>query len=208
MKDKKLIYWLCLSGVISVVFYFLHDMIGALYYPGYNRLSQAVSDLTATDAPSFIVASGYVTVYKIFSCLCCTMLCILVQNEEKKTLRIGIYVFTIMNFVSAIGYTMFPLSGSGYDGSLQSMIHAFVVTTLVVLLSISSLVLIAIGAFKSKYRYLGCLSVLALVLMFIGAVGSGIVPKEYFGFVERFSTYSAVVFTGILSLFGFTYVRD
>ena len=39
--------------------------------------------------------------------------------------------------------------------------------------------------------------------MFLGAVGSANVPKDIFGVVERFSTYSAVVFTGILGIFGF-----
>jgi hypothetical protein len=39
--------------------------------------------------------------------------------------------------------------------------------------------------------------------MFVGAVGSGNVPKEIFGIFERFSTYSAVVFTAILGIYGF-----
>jgi RecJ-like exonuclease len=39
--------------------------------------------------------------------------------------------------------------------------------------------------------------------MFVGAVGSQNVSKDIFGVVERFSTYSAVVFTGILGIYGF-----
>jgi len=35
--------------------------------------------------------------------------------------------------VSAIGYSLFPLSGSGYDGSVQSFIHVYIVTVLVVI---------------------------------------------------------------------------
>ena len=203
MKNKKLINWLCLSGIISIIFYLLHDIVGAMNYPGYNWMSQAVSDLTSIDAPSFVVASGFTTVYKVLTCLCCALLCILVKNEDKKTLRIGVYLFSIMNFISAIGYALFPLSSAGYDGSIQSFIHVYILTTLVVLLSIVSLVLIAIGSFKSKYKLLGILAIISLVLMFLGAVGSANVPKDIFGVVERFSTYSAVVFTGILGIFGF-----
>ena len=203
MKNKKLINWLCLSGVISIIFYLLHDIIGAMNYSGYNWMSQAVSDLTSTDAPSFVVASGFVTVYKILNCLCCALLCILIKNENKKTLRLGVYLFSIMNFISAIGYALFPLSSAGYDGSIQSFIHVYILTTLVVILSIISLVLIAIGSFKSKYKLLGISAIISLVLMFIGAVGSANVSKDIFGIVERFSTYSAVVFTGILGIFGF-----
>ena len=203
MKKYKLINWLCLSGVVAAVFYLLHDIIGAANYPGYDWASQAVSDLTATDAPSFAIASGLTTVYGILSCLCCALLCILVQKSKKKSLRLGIYLFAIMNFVSAIGYELFPLSSAGYDGSVQSFVHVFVLTAAVVLLSIVSLILIAIGAFKSKKKLLGALAIAALVLMFIGAVGSGNVPKEVFGVFERFSTYSAVTFTSVLGVYGF-----
>lgn len=68
-----------------------------------------------------------------------------------------------------------------------------------------SLILIAFGSLKGKekHKLLGFFAILALVLMFVGAVGTGIVPKEYFGVVERFSTYSAVIFTGILGIYGF-----
>lgn len=205
MKKRKLINLLCLSGFLSVIFYLLHDVIGTMNYPGYDWKSQAVSDLTAIDSPSFVIASGFTTVYGIFNCLCCALVCILIKNENNKTLRIGIYLFSIMNFISAIGYALFPLSGAGYDGTIQSFIHVYVITTLVVLLSIISLVTIVVGAFKekNKYKVLGTLAILALILMFIGAVGSANVSKEIFGVVERFSTYSVVLFTGILGIYGF-----
>ena len=107
-----------------------------------------------------------------------------------------------MNFISAIGYSLFPLSGAGYDGSFQSFMHVYIITTLVILLSIVSLILIAVGAMKEKHKALGILAIVALVLMFIGAVGSQNMPKEIFGVIERFSTYGAVVFMAILGIFG------
>ncbi|MBP3255604.1 MAG: DUF998 domain-containing protein [Clostridia bacterium] len=205
MKKKNLINWLCLSGILSIIFYLLHDIVGGMNYPSYNWMGQAVSDLTATDAPSFVIASGFVTVYKILSCLCSAIICILVKNEKKKTLRIGVYLFSIMNLISAIGYALFPLSSSGFDGSIQSIIHVYVLTAIVVLVSIISLILIAIGSLKgeNKHKLLGILAIISLILMFIGAVGSQNVSKEIFGIFERFSTYSAVIFTGILGIYGF-----
>lgn len=206
-QTKNQLWILVLAcGVLAVVFYFLHDIIGAANYPGYRWMEQAVSDLTATDAPSFAVASGYVTVYKIFTCMCCACLSILV-SKERKSLRAGIFLFAVMQFISAVGYALFPLTGSGYDGSVQSFIHVYVLTILVVLLSIVSLILIAIGSFKGKYRLLGTLAIVALAAMFFGAVGSQNVPKEYFGVAERFSTYSATLFTGILAVYGFAKLK-
>lgn len=210
MKKTKLINCLCLCGILSVIFYILHDVIGTMNYPNYNWMGQAVSDLTAIDAPSFVIASGYVTIYKIFSCVCSILVCILVKNETKKSFRLGIYLYSIMNFISAIGYALFPLTGSGFDGSVQSIMHVYVITTLVVLMSIISLILIAVGSFKgeNKHKLLGILAIISLVLMFIGAVGSQSVSKDIFGVVERFSTYSAVIFTGILGLYGFKVFKE
>lgn len=205
MKRKSLANYLCLFGILSIVFYLLHDLLGAADYPGYDWKSQAVSDLTATDAESFVTASRYSSLYGLFNCLCCAVVCILIKNERSRALRLGVYLFGIMNLISAVGYSLFPLTSSGYDGSTGSFIHVYVITALVVMLSIVSLILIAVGSLRgeSKHRLLGVLAIAALVLMFAGAVGSGNVPKEYFGIFERFSTYSAVVFTGILGLYGF-----
>ena len=129
------------------------------------------------------------------------------KERKEKTLRLGVYLISIMNFISAIGYALFPLSSSGFDGSIQSIIHVYVLTAVVVLLSIISLILIAVGSFKgeNKHKVLGVLALMSLVLMFIGAVVSQSVSKEIF---ERFSTYSAVIFTGILGLYGFEIFKD
>lgn len=202
MIKKSSINLLCLFGIVSVVFYFLHDVIGAIYYPNYNWLSQAVSDLTATNAPSYQIASLLSNIYGITNLICCISVCIISKNKNK-TLKIGIYLFAIMNLISAIGYFMFPLTNSGYDGTFQSFIHVYVITVLVVILSIISLILIVIGSIKNNNTTLGYLALTTLILMFVGAIGSGNVPVEYFGLFERFSTYSAVIFTGILGIYGF-----
>ena len=199
MKNK--INWFCLSGIIALIFYLLHDIIGAMNYPNYDWLSQAVSDLTATDSKSYIIANGLTSVYGIFSCLCCTMVYISMKEENKK-FKIGVFIYMIMSYISAIGYSLFPLTGSGYDGTIQSFIHVYIITTIVVLSSIISLILIWIGA-KKEHKTISYIAILSLLFMFLGSIGSAIVSKEYFGLVERFSTYSAVVFTAMLGLYGF-----
>ncbi len=200
MKNMGLIA--LLAGILSVLFYLLHDVIGAMNYPGYDFMRQAVSDLTATDAPSFAVASGYSAVYGIFSCLCCILLCLIV-SEQRKGIRLGILLFTAMSFVSAIGYSLFPLSSSGYDGSMQSFVHVYIITILVVLLSVASLILISVGGFRDGKKILGIVSIIALLCMMLGAAGSSALPQDVFGLVERFSTYSAVVYTGFLGVYSY-----
>ena len=156
--NKSAKIWILACGVLSAIFYLLHDCIGAKYYPGYNWMAQAVSDLTAADAPSLAVSGGLSHIHGIFSCVACALICVFTKQlwdkKSERLLRLGIYLFVLMHWISAIGYTLFPLSGSGYDGSFQSFVHVFVVTVLVVLLSIVSLILIAIGGFKSGNKVL------------------------------------------------------
>lgn len=203
---KNLTNWFCLSGIIGAIFYLLHDLVGQHNYPGYNWLEQAVSDLTAVNAPSRIVAGGLSTAYGIFAVVCCTMMCVFIQRKGNKTLRLGVYLFAAMNLVSAVGYGIFPLTDKGQAGTFQDIMHVYVVTVLVVLLSIVSLILIAIGGLKDHKRHLSLsvYAIIAFACMLFGAVGVNNVPSAYFGLVERFSTYSAVLFTAILGIYGFT----
>ena len=206
-KNQNIRYWLLICGILNVVFYLLHDVIGARFYPGYNWMAQAVSDLTATDAPSRLIASELTKIHAIFSCVTCTLICIsakdLWKETSEKILRLGVYLFVTMHWISAIGYSLFPLTGSGYDGSFQSFVHVYVITVLVVLLSIVSLILIAAGGFKSGNKVLAWCALAAFLLMFAGAAGSGLVPRQYFGIPERFSTYSAVCFTAVIAVIAF-----
>lgn len=106
-----------------------------------------------------------------------------------------------MNWISNVGYAMFPLSDSGNAGTFQDIMHIYVVTVLVVLLSIASLIVIMIGGFKNKqYRYLAISAAIALLLMFAGAIGTGVVPKEFFGIPERFSVFAATGFNAVLGI--------
>ena len=197
MKQMKI--WILVCGILAIVFYVLHDIVGALNYPGYKWMEQAVSDLTATDAPSRTVAGGLTTIHGIFNCVCCAFIVVLVRNE-RKSFRIGVYLFALMHAVSAIGYSLFPLTGSGYDGSFRSFIHVYVVTVLVVFLAISSLILIAVGSFKDKNKKLGILAIIVLALMMTTPISFS-VPKEIFGIIERLTVYSSVLFTGVLSVY-------
>ena len=199
---KKLINWLCLSGIVAVIFYLLHDIVGAANYPGYDWIHDPVSNLTAIGAHSEYIANAFVTGYKIFACLCCVLACIIIKNQKQKSLRLGVYLFTVMNFISAIGYAFVPLHYNSNDNAtIQLYVHETVITPIVVLLSIISLIMIAVGAFKQKQKKFAALALAALACMFIGSVFAWNVAEV--GIFERFSLYSAVIFTGILGLYCF-----
>ena len=197
---KNLLNYLGLLGVISFLSYAVAVIFSPLAYPGYNWLSQAVSDLSASDAPSFGLWNQLSSLYNVCEVLCAVVVCIGIQNNKSKSLRIGVYLFAIMEFISAVGYRMFPLSTSGYAGSFQDVMH-MVITAVVVLLSIVSLVLIIIAGFKDKrYKSYAICALVALCMMLVGALGMKIMPENYFGVVERFSVFAATGFNAALGL--------
>jgi len=199
---KTLINWLGLTGILAFLSYLTAVVFSPLAYPGYNRLAQAVSDLSASDAPSRILWEQLSAVYDICSVVCVTLVCVFVKGKLNRNIRIGIYLFTAMSWLSAVGYQMFPLSGNG--GTFQDVMHVYVVTVFVVLLSIASLVMIMIGGYREKkHKLLAVFATLTLAIMLIGAIGANAVPKDYFGIPERFSTFSAVGFTAVLGIYLF-----
>lgn len=188
-----------LTGVISFLSYTAAVIFAPLAYPGYDWMSQAVSDLSASNAPSLGLWNQLTAFYNVCEVVCVTIVCIGIKNQ-KKLLRTGVYLFAVMEWISAVGYRMFPLSDSGYAGAFQDVMH-MIVTAVVVLLSIVSLVIIIIAGAKDKtYRSYCVCAAVALGMMLVGALGLKIVPAKYFGIVERFSVFAATGFNAALGI--------
>ena len=197
---KSLIQKLGLLGIVSFLSYTAAVVFAPLAYPGYNWMAQAVSDLSAANAPSLAFWNQLSALYNVCEVVCVTVVCIGIQERKTKLLRSGIYLFAVMEWISAVGYRMFPLSDSGYAGAVQDVMH-MVVTALVVLLSIVSLTVIIVAGAKSKdCRSYGVCAAVALAMMLVGAMGMKIVPAKYFGVVERFSVFAATGFNAALGI--------
>lgn len=200
LMKRTLTQKLGLLGVLSFLSYTAAVVFAPLAYPGYNWMAQAVSDLSAANAPSLALWNQLSAFYNVCEVVCVTVVCIGIQGRRTKLLRTGIYLFAIMEWVSAIGYRMFPLSDSGYAGTFQDVMH-MVVTVDVVLLSIISLSIVIVAGTKdrSSRSYAVCAGI-ALGMMLVGALGMKIVPVEYFGIVERFSVFAATGFNAALGI--------
>lgn len=189
-----------LLGIVALLSYTAAVVFSPLAYPGYNWMAQAVSDLSATNAPSLRLWNQLSSLYNICTLICAMMVCAGIQGKGSRLLRTGIYLFTAMEWISAVGFSVFPLSDSGYAGTFQDKLH-ILSTILVVLLSIVSLVILIIAGVKRKeYRSFGVFAGIALGMMLVGALGMNIVPKEYFGVVERFSVFAAVGYNAVLGI--------
>jgi hypothetical membrane protein len=197
---NKIVKLIPLFGILSVILYFLHVILGGIFYEGYNPLAQAVSDLTALNSPSRNIARVFSLLYGICAVLFSIGFFVYLKNKINKIVTVSSFVFCLMNTISFFGYTFFPLSESGYAGTFQDKMH-MIVTVLVVLLTIVSLLLFYIGFLRTKeHKRIGVISISALLILMAGAILIKITPKEYFGVAERINVYSIIIYTGILAL--------
>ncbi|MCL1895982.1 MAG: DUF998 domain-containing protein [Clostridiales bacterium] len=216
--EKKLINRLGLLGIVSLLSYTAAVVLSPLAYPGYDWKSQAVSDLSAANAPSLTLWTQLSSLYGPCGIACVTLVCIFIQGRLNRPARIGIYLFAVMQWVSAVGYSAFPLSDSGYSeaaqdlgdaaammlaGPVQDTMH-LVVTVAVIALSIASLLVVIVGGYRGKqYVSLAVWAAIAMVLMLMGGVGVGAAPKEAVGIFERFSVFAAAGFNAVLGVYLF-----
>ena len=73
---KSLIQKLGLLGIVSFLSYTAAVVFAPLAYPGYNWLSQAVSDLSAANAPSLSLWNQLSALYNACEVVCVTIVCI------------------------------------------------------------------------------------------------------------------------------------
>ena len=171
-----------------------------LAYPGYDWLSMAVSDLSAEGAPSEDLASQLNALFGPCGLVSIMAVCVGVVGCKSKMLKLGIYFFTAMEWACNVGYDLFPWVKDAPASNPQNFMH-LLVTVLVVVLSLTSLVLVAFGAQKEQMRSLSIWAIVCLAAMMIGPIGTALLPKAVFGLFERFSTFSAVLFNAVLGIY-------
>jgi hypothetical protein len=189
-----------ICGIISLLSYTAMVVFSPLAYPGYDWLSMAVSDLSAVGAPSAELAGQLNALYGPCGLVSIMAVCVASQNLKTKVLRLGIYFFAAMEWISDVGYKLFPWVADADSSHPQNVMH-LIVTALVVIFSLAALILSIIGAKKEGMKSLFIWSCVCLAAMLLGPIGTGIMPKAVFGLFERFSTFSAVAFNAVLGTF-------
>ena len=189
-----------LFGVVSLLSYTAMVAFSPLAYPGYDWLRMAISDLSAEGAPSRALAERLNALFGPCAVVCAMAACVGAAGCGSKTLKAGIGCFAAMEWVSTVGYKMFPLVQGEEISAFQNAMH-IAVTALVVLLSVISLALIAIGGRKEPMPSLGRWAMICLAAMMIGALGTGTLPQSVFGLFERLSAFAAVVFNAVLGIY-------
>ena len=70
-----------LLGIVALLSYTVAVVFSPLDYPGYNWMAQAVSDLSASNAPSLGLWNQLSSLYNICTLICAMMVCAGIQGK-------------------------------------------------------------------------------------------------------------------------------
>lgn len=202
MEESMKVSTLGIFGLISLLSYTAMVVFSPLAYPGYDWMRMAVSDLSAEGAPSQALAGQLNALFGPCAVVSIMAVCVGTAGVQSRLLRIGIYLFAVMEWLCCAGYTCFPWVAEADASNFQNRMH-LAVTVLVVVFSLAGLLLIGIGAKKEGMNTLSLWAFAALAAMLVGPMGTAFLPKAVFGLFERFSTFSAVIFNAVLGMYLF-----
>jgi len=189
------------SGMLAVVVYLLHILIGGYLWKTYSHLQQPISDLTATGAPNRFLLLMFTNIYGALALIFAVSFTFFERKERHKLVFWGGISFIILHIVS-ISYSFFPQDLPGAEPSFTGMMH-IMVTMLIVPFTILTPLLIGFGLRKEKaWKTLGNFSLICGILIIIFGGMSGFFFAKglpYFGLVERINIGTLQIWTFVLS---------
>lgn len=190
------------SGLIAVVLYILHVIIGGFLWKGYNHLQQPISDLTAEGAPNQSLMLVFTTTYGILALIFAISIAILEKPLHNKMVAWGSICFVMMHLVS-LSYGFFPEDLQGQEQTFAGFMH-IAVTALIVPFTIMTPLLLGLGFRKEEnWKIFGNYSIITGVLILIlGGTSAMVFINKYpfFGLIERLNIGTLQVWTLLLSI--------
>lgn len=189
------------SGMLAVVIYLLHILLGGYLWKTYSHLHQPISDLTATGAPNRYLLLLFTNVYGLLALIFAVSLTVFVRKKRHKYVFWGGISLMILHLFS-ISYSFFPQDLPGAETTFAGTMH-LAVTVLIVPFTILTPFLIGFGLQKEKaWKTLGNFSLICgiLILIFGGLAGFFFAKSlPYFGLVERINIGTLQIWTFVLS---------
>ena len=190
--------------MIAVILYFSHTILGNLLWKEYNPVTTDISSLTADGAPNAQLLRVITLFYSIFIILMVVGLVIKAFKSYNRLLKAGFIILLVMQLTSAIGYSLFPLTGDKTDMSFQNMMH-IIVTVIVVFSTITFSFLVAFGYIKQEHtKKLGKITLVFAIFVTLFGLFNPIsmgMQLNILGLTERLVIYTIQAFMFILSYY-------
>ena len=191
-------------GMIGVIAYLTHTILGRILWIEYNPITTDISSLTAVGAPNRELLLVFTYVYGISMILFITGLLIKSFRKYHFSVKTGYIIMIIMQIVSFVGYSLFPLAGDKTVMNFQNILH-IIVTVIVVFTTITSGYFLAFGYIKQEKRQrLGkFILVMAIIITIAGMTNPICINMELniLGLTERLVIYSLQLMLFIISAY-------
>jgi len=198
------------SGMVGVLFYFAHTIIGRHLWPEYDPITMDISSLTAVGAPNAESLKKLTFVYGICMLLFAFAMIKKSFSQYRSLLKTGSVIFMIMQLASVVGYGLFPLTGDKAEMNFQNRMH-IIVTAVVVITTIASAFLFAFGYLKQeKMKVLGKFTLLMAVLITLFGTLTPIsmgLQLNILGLTERLTIYTLQLLIFVLSFY-YTFLEN
>jgi hypothetical protein len=115
-----------ICGIISLLSYTAMVVFSPLAYPGYDWLTMAVSDLSAVGAPSAELAERLNALFGPCGIVCAMAACVAVGGCRSRLLKAGVYFYAAMEWITVVGYKLFPWVEGAAASTFQNTMHLLV----------------------------------------------------------------------------------
>ena len=187
-------------GVASSLVYLVTDVVGALSYPGYDYAGQAISEMSAIDAPTADLLAPFITLYGILFALFAAGVWIVAGRRRRLRWSAG---FMVALAALGIGWALSPMHMRGTEPSTTDTMHLVMSGA-----SVSLLVAIIFsggGAFGRKFRLYSAATM--LFMLGFGYLTTRDVPlvaagkaTPWLGLNERLSFLAWLSWMAVLSI--------
>lgn len=195
----KLQKWFIPFGIISVLFFFTHTILGNILWQGYNPIRQNISELTADGNPYAPLLRVFVGIYEVCFLIFALGMLSMAFRKHNGYIKTGFSLLLLTALISIAGFNTFPMTAV-FIISLQNLGH-MIVTIILLCASILSITLISIGFLKHEKQ-------IGRLLLFTAIIPSLFNPIFWYanfhgfdstGLLERITVYPFHVFTFIVS---------
>jgi hypothetical protein len=191
-------------GMLGVIAYFTHTILGEILWKEYNPITTDISSLTAVGAPNRDLLLVFTYIYGIFMLIFLINLVIKSFKIYHFAVKTGYIIMLIMQIVSLFGYALFPLEGDKTVMTFQNAMH-IIVTITVVLTTVSSGYFLGIGYIKkeNKKRLGIFILIMAIIITLSGMINpiSMSLNLNILGLTERITIYSLQIMMFVISVY-------
>lgn len=204
-REKSIWQVLAISGVLSVLAFFTHVIMGGIFWDSYSHVRQTISELTGVGAPKAEMLLIFKKIYWISAVIFSfTILVLFVKYQVHQIARFGALLLIAMHSISLIGYSLFPLEQGGSVLTFGNLVH-LAITAIVMIITVGALFSIGYGLWLTKnFRSIGLFTLFCGLIIVLAGVAAPIVLNNnlpYAGLVERFNIFTLQLWLFVTALY-------